>query len=220
MTGYPWAGVFFDLDGKLADTVELILKSYRHTMEVHLGEVLPDERWLETIGTPLHDQLGHFARSDEEAQAMLGTYVSFQRAIHDEMVSPFPGAVRVLDTFRQQGARLAVVTSKRSRIARRTLEVCGLWDRVDLVVCADQVERGKPHPESVARALHELDLDRRAEEVVFVGDSPFDLRAGRLAGTMTAAALWGPFSRPRLEAEAPNFYLEELDDALAMRPLD
>jgi pyrophosphatase PpaX len=218
-SGRRWAGVFFDLDGTLADTVELILRSYRHTMQVHLGEVLPDGRWLETIGTPLHLQLGDFARSDEEAGAMLDTYVRFQRSVHDEMVNPFPGAGRVLDVFRRQGARLAVVTSKRSRIARRTLEVCGLWESVDVVVCADQVEHAKPHPESVVRALEDLGLSDRAQDVVFVGDSPFDLRAGKAAGTRTAAALWGPFTKTRLAAESPDFYLDGLEDALEMRPL-
>lgn len=216
--GHRWSGVFFDLDGTLADTVELILRSYRHTMQVHLGEVLPDGRWLETIGAPLHDQLGDFARSDEEATSMLETYVRFQRSIHDEMVTPFPGAGRVLEVLRGQGVRLAVVTSKKSRIARRTLEVCGLWESVDLVVCADQVERGKPDPESVVMALEALELSDRAEDVVFVGDSPFDLRAGRAAGTRTAAALWGPVTKARLAAELPDFYLDGLEDALEMRP--
>ena len=38
-----WAAVLFDLDGTLADTVELILRCYRHTMRTHLGRELPDE---------------------------------------------------------------------------------------------------------------------------------------------------------------------------------
>ena len=48
-----WKAVLFDLDGTLADTIELILLSYRHTMRTHLGEAPPDERFLATIGIPL-----------------------------------------------------------------------------------------------------------------------------------------------------------------------
>jgi pyrophosphatase PpaX len=213
-----WAGVLFDLDGTLADTVELILMSYRHTMRVHLGETLPDELWLATIGTPLPLQLGDFARSDEERLHMLETYRTFQRTVHDEMVRPFPGAGPVLDELRRRGLRLAVVTSKAAAIARRTMEVCGLWERVDFVVGGDEVTRGKPDPEPVARALDYLDLSGRAGEVIFVGDSPFDLRSGRAAGTRTAAVGWGPHAHEILHAESPDYFLRALEDLLVIVP--
>lgn len=216
--GRRWAGVLFDLDGTLADTVELILMSYRHTMRVHLGEALPDELWLATIGTPLPLQLGDFARSEEEHRRMLDTYRTFQHTVHDEMVRPFPGAGLVLDELRRRGLRLAVVTSKAAAIARRTMEVCGLWDRVDFVVGGDEVTRGKPDPEPVARALNHLDLSGRAGEVIFVGDSPFDLRSGRAAGTRTAAVGWGPHAHEILHAEGPDYFLQALEDLLAIVP--
>jgi pyrophosphatase PpaX len=215
-----WRGVLFDLDGTLADTVELILRSYRHTMAVHLGETQPDERWIRTMGTPLRDQLRDFARSDAEAEAMLETYTSFQRGVHDEMVRPFPGALEVVAELRRRGSRVAVVTSKRGAVARRTLEVCRLWSEVEVVVTAEQVTRGKPDPEPVLRALGELGLERHPGEVLLVGDAPYDLRAGRSAGTRTAGALWGAFPRPALEAERPDYFLEQLSEVLDVVPAE
>ena len=114
--------------------------------------------------------------------------------------------------------RLAIVTSKASRIARRTMQVCGLGDAVDLVVAGDEVARGKPDPEPVLSALGKLGLGERPEEVVFVGDSPFDLRSGRAAGTRTAAVSWGPHERQVLEAEGPDYFLDELEDILRIVP--
>ncbi|HUF76715.1 MAG TPA: HAD-IA family hydrolase [Longimicrobiales bacterium] len=214
-----WRGVFFDLDGTLADTVELILRSYRHTMQTHLGTPPPDERWRSTIGTPLRTQLLDFARDELEAAAMLETYTVFQRSVHDEMVRPFPGSLAVLAGLKERGARLAVVTSKRNEVARRTMEVCGLWDAVELVVGADDVTLGKPDPEPVQRALDALELRARPHEVLFVGDSPFDLRAGRAAGTCTAAVGWGAFQRRILEAERPDYFLDTLEEVLTTAPL-
>ncbi len=210
MTNAGWKAVLFDLDGTLADTIELILRSFRHTMRTHLGEVPPDERFLEIIGIPLPTQLRGFARDEGEAELMRLTYVAYQRDVHDEMVAPFPNAALVLSDLRRSGTRLAVVTSNDTRVARRTLEVCGLWGSVDAVVCADEVAEPKPHPESVHKALELLGLGGRVEETLFVGDSPFDLRAGRAAGTYTAAAVWGAFSRDALAVEKPNFYLSDL----------
>lgn len=192
--------------------------SYRHTMRTHLGEALPDERWLATLGTPLRVQLADFARSDAEAEAMLVTYTTFQRGVHDEMVKPFPGAAQVLTALRERGSRVAVVTSKRDEVARRTIEICGLSNDIDLLVSCDHVQRAKPDPEAVHYALSALSLDESPADVLFVGDSPFDLRAGRAAGTRTAAAPWGAFARKALEAERPDYLLDELTDVLDITP--
>ena len=213
-----WQGVFFDLDGTLADTVELILRSFRHTMATHLGEAPPDERWISSLGTPLRDQLRSFARDADEAASMLETYTVFQEGVHDRMVQPFPGARDVVQELRARGSRVAVVTSKRGMVARRTMEVCGLWDVVELLVSADDVTRGKPDPEPVLQALAALGLEGRAGDVLFVGDSPFDLQAGRAAGTRTAAVSWGPFARELLHAERPDYFLQSLTQLLETGP--
>ena len=97
-----WAAVLFDLDGTPADTVPLILRSYRHTMQVHRGRELPDSEWLRTLGTPLREQLKDFARDDAEVDAMASTYGAFQHRHHDEMVAAFPGALEALVRLRAE----------------------------------------------------------------------------------------------------------------------
>ena len=211
-----WSGVFFDLDGTLADTVELILKCFRFATKKHFGQPLPDADVVATLGIPLPVQMRGFARSEEEAELMRQTYIAYQDIVHDEMVRSFPGASSVLGALRRRGTKIAVVTSKRAGIAKRTLECCGLWKAVDLVVCANQVQRAKPHPESVNLALSKLGLE--PDGVVFVGDSPFDIQAGKGAGTRTAAALWGPFNPEELLTEGPDFVLDALRDVLEINP--
>ena len=217
--GGGWAAVLFDLDGTLADTVPFILQCYRHTMRTHRGCELPDEEWLRTIGTPLRDQLRAFATSDEEVLAMVETYVAFQRLRHHDQIRAFPGARSVLESLAETGAELAVVTSKGREMTARTLDTCGLGDLLTLRICADDVTRGKPHPEPVHLALSALGLSERAGEVLFVGDSPFDVQAGLEAGVRTAAALWGAFARDVLEAAAPHHVVGRLEDVLELRPL-
>lgn len=209
--GTRWDAVLFDLDGTLADTVELILRCYRHTMRVHLGRALADERWLATIGTPLRDQLREFARSEEEAGAMLETYEAHQRRIHDRYVRPFDGAADTVRRLRSAGVPLAVVTSKRREMADRTLRVCGFAEEMEVTVTASDVVSGKPDPEPVLRALAGLGLEG-AGGVLFVGDSPYDIRAGRAAGTRTAGALWGAFGRGELEDAGPDHLLESVSE--------
>lgn len=203
----PWAAVLFDLDGTLADTIGLILSCYRHTMRTHLGEAPPDEQWIGGMGTPLRTQLAAFARSPDEIDAMVHTYVALQRQIHDEMVRAFPGVPELLAALEAAGVPMALVTSRRGEMTRRTLSHCGIARHFDVVITPDEVARAKPDPEPVLLALERLGSPP-PERVLFVGDSPHDVQSGRAAGVRTVAALWGPFSRTTLEAEGPDYLIE------------
>jgi pyrophosphatase PpaX len=210
-----WPAILFDLDGTLADTVPLILASFRHAMQTHRGASPPDEVWLAKLGRPLRDSFADLATDDAESQALQATYTAFQREAHDDMVRPLPGAVATVEALRGRGVPLAIVTSKRREMTLRTLDALEIRQHFATIVTPDEVQRGKPDPEPVRRALHELDLADRAEEVLFVGDSPYDVIAGRDAGVCTAALTWGTFSRDRLVAEAPDLVWSDLSPLTA-----
>ena len=212
-----WRAVLFDLDGTLADTVSLILRSYRHTMLTHRGRELPDELWIRTIGRPLRASMAEFATDPAEVDRMVATYGEFQRTVHDDMVRAFPDAQDALVKLRSRGVRVGVITSKGREMALRTLARCGLVD-LDVVVTVDDVTRGKPDPEPVLKALTRLGLEASAHEVLFVGDSTHDMVAGRGAGVRTVAALWGPCSRADLEVTRPDYWAADLAAVLKLRP--
>jgi len=209
-----WAGVLFDLDGTLADTVELIVHCFQHTWSVHRDSPPPVDAWLATIGRPLREQLADFVDDPADVEAMAGTYSVYQKSIHDHHVRPFPQALEVVRSLAQAGSRLAVVTSKRRAMARRTLDVCGLGDGFELLVCADDVVRGKPDPEPVHRALEELGLVDDADRVLFVGDAPYDVLSGNGAGVRTAVVRWSSYPERVLREAEPDYWLDELQDLL------
>ena len=213
-----WAAVYFDLDGTLADTVDLIVRCFRHTVQVHGIEQVDDETWLSTIGRPLRDQMREFVDDDEEVERMATTYSMYQSTIHDDMVQAFPGAEETVAALKAAGTRVAVVTSKRRRMAERTLSCCGLGGAFELLVCADDVTRGKPDPEPVHLALHSMGLADRPGQVLFVGDAPYDIEAGHGAGTRTAAVEWGSYPRKILESTRPDYWLQSLLQVLDTGP--
>ena len=200
----------FDLDGTVVDSIELILRSYRHTMRTHRGEEPPDELWLQGLGTPIWVQLRHWTDDPDEIAAMVETYRDYNMTHHDDLVRPYDGIVEVVRWLKQRGNRLGLVTSKVRSGAVRGLRVAALEAAFDVIVGADEVKNPKPHPEPVLVALAQLGA--RSDETVFIGDSRFDIVSGRAAGVKTAAALWGPFPRSHLEDLEPDFWLE--------RPLD
>ena len=85
----PLTTFLFDLDGTLIDSIDLILRSYRHTLKTHRGFEPPDEIWMEGLGTPLWVQFRHWTDDPAELQAMVATYRDYNLAHHDAMVRPY-----------------------------------------------------------------------------------------------------------------------------------
>ncbi|HEY7699759.1 MAG TPA: HAD-IA family hydrolase [Vicinamibacteria bacterium] len=202
----------FDLDGTLIDSIDLILRAYRHTAERHLSTSPPDSVWRQGLGTPLRQQLSAVTEDPELVEAMVATYREYHFAHHDSSIKAYPQVVEVVRALAGRGVRLGVVTSKLRMGAERGLVATGLMEFFHAVISADEVTRHKPHPEPVHAAL--VRLGAEAREAVFIGDSPHDIAAGRDAGVATAGVLWGPFPREELTLASADFLLERPSEIL------
>ncbi len=202
----------FDLDGTIIDSIELILRSYRHTIALHRSDepMPPDDMWIQGLGTPLWAQFGQITEDKEEIERMVQTYRTYNLTHHDALVRPYEGVVEEILRLKEHRKKLGVVTSKLRDGAMRGLRVSGLDDAFDVVIGCDDVTRSKPHPEPVLKAVAELGV--KPTETVFVGDSRHDMESGRAAGVKTAAVLWGPFDRAHLEDLSPDYWLEKPQD--------
>ena len=198
--------VLFDLDGTLIDTVDLILASYRHTVEVHNLGGVPDEVWLASLGIPLRVQFAQFASHPGEVRDMIATYLDHNMQHHDALISEYPGVLEAVQELSVAGIRLALVTSKMHGGLERGLSLGGFDGLFEILIGADDVDNPKPHPEPVLKALAGLGV--APADAVFVGDSPHDMASGRAAGVRTAAATWGPFANDELEPHEPDIWLE------------
>ena len=206
--------VLFDLDGTLIDSVRLILDSYHHTLAAHGLPPRSDEEWLEGVGTPLTAQFGALQDTAGMLDALIATYREYNLRHHNRMVTVYPGVVDVVRELKQDGIATGLVTSKNRAGALRGLALAQLESLMDVLVCADEVENPKPHPEPVEKAVRLLGADQAT--TVYVGDSIHDMRSGRAAGVRTAAVLWGPFGRTHLEGARPDYWLERPADLLRL----
>ena len=206
--------VLFDLDGTLIDSVRLILDSYHHTLATHGLPPRSDEEWLAGVGTPLTVQFADWRDDPETLQALIATYREYNLKHHDRMVTVYPGVVEVVRALKADGVATGLVTSKNRAGALRGLTLVQLEALMDVLVCADEVENPKPHPEPVEKTVRLLSADPRA--TVYVGDSVHDMLSGRAAGVRTAAVLWGPFGRAHLEGAQPDYWLERPEELLTL----
>ena len=198
--------VLFDLDGTLIDTIELIMTSMRHAFSTRVGRRPTDAEWVQGIGKPLRGQMRLWAESDEEAERLIAAYREYQTAHHDRLCRCYDEIPEALEALRGAGHPMAVVTSKGDHLAHRALAHVGLDRYIQLVIGCDSTTRHKPEPEPVLLALDRIGY--RPEEAVYVGDSIWDVAAGRAAGTETVAVTWGAFTREQLEPSEPDHWLD------------
>jgi pyrophosphatase PpaX len=179
--------VLFDLDGTLVDSGAMILASYRHATRTVLEREIPDEELAALIGGgSIHD---HMRTLDEgHADELVRVYREHNEPLHDELQA-FEGVEELLSELSAEGRKLGIVTAKRRRTVELAFRVLPIEAYFDVVVTTESTERRKPHPDPVLFALEQLGSERA--EAAFVGDSPFDVAAGKAAGVFTVAVAWG-----------------------------
>jgi pyrophosphatase PpaX len=200
--------LLFDLDGTLVDTIELIMRSMRHAFDGSPHRAPTDDEWRALIGRPLIDSFREFAPDEPEVERLIGRYREFQLEHHDRLVRAYDGVVAAIRHFAALGHPMALVTSKADWLARRALVHVGLDDAIPVIVGCDSCTRHKPHPEPVERALALLRTTPR--DAIFVGDSPFDVQAGRAAGVYTVGVTWGASSRDDMRRAGADLVIHEV----------
>ncbi|HET7522031.1 MAG TPA: pyrophosphatase PpaX [Bacillales bacterium] len=200
--------VLFDLDGTLINTNELIISSFLHTLEQYFPGQYGRNHIVGFIGEPLRES---FERIDgERVDELVGVYRRHNLENHDRLVREYDGVYDTVRMLHSLGFKLGVVTTKMGRTAKMGLRVARLDRFFDVVVPLDDVSKAKPDPEPVNRAL-EL-LGSTPETAMMVGDSPFDIEAGKNAGTYTAGVAWSIKGPGALEAEGPDVMLSKMPD--------
>jgi HAD superfamily hydrolase (TIGR01509 family) len=125
----------------------------------------------------------------------------------------FPGAVELVTALTASGRMLGVVSGALLEEVEGALRQAGILGRFKVLVTAEDVEEGKPHPEGYLRALEALNsqppLPERLlhpHEVLAIEDSPAGLAAAADAGLATlAVAHTYPADRLRgADAVAPS----------------
>jgi pyrophosphatase PpaX len=179
--------VLFDLDGTLVDSGAIILASFKHAARTVLARDVEEEQIAALVGgSNLHDQMR--VLSPAHVDELVRVYREHNRPLHDELQA-FEGVEGLVETLSEQGRKLGIVTAKGRQTVDLAFAILSLERYFDAVVTADMTDRHKPDPAPVLKAL-EL-LESEPADAAFVGDSPYDIAAGKAAGVFTVAVSWG-----------------------------
>lgn len=191
--------VLFDLDGTLVDHFTTIYRCYCYALE-QLG--LPPvsyEKVRATVGGSVPVTLSRLIGPERAPQALEHFHRHFQEIMLEDLLA-LPGAAWLLNALNAQGLNLAVFTNKDGDAARAVCDHLGFTPCLRGVFgCGDTPYR-KPQPEFSQTVMAKLGAD--SGKTLMVGDSPFDVSAGRACGIPVYCVTTGSHSQAELEAES------------------
>lgn len=197
--------VLFDFDGTLINTNDLCFDSYRYAFRRVLNREIEMTEILNLFGRPLDISLGDYGDAQE---ALCREYRKFNETNHNKLVKRFDGAEEGVRMIYEQGFKTAIVTSKREHMCREGLKWLGIEDCIDVLVTPEDTNKHKPDPAPILLACERLGLE--PARALMVGDSIFDMAAGKAAGTGLCAVKYSVTPHEKLEEMGLDYFVESL----------
>jgi len=176
--------VIFDVDGVLLDSKKalyllfkhaLIEHGYKHKTKAqiikHMG--LTSEKWIKklvpNVGKKELKKMAEWTRNKYAREYML------------DHAKPMKNSIHLIGWLRKKKVKIGVVTNMRDIEAKTLLNILRL--KPNSLVTSSHVKNPKPAPDPLFHALKELKCKK--DEVIFIGDTITDLKAGRSAEITT-----------------------------------
>ncbi|WP_446214235.1 HAD family hydrolase [Micromonospora sp. IBSANI012] len=179
--------MLFDMDGTLVDSEKLWDVALRE-LAAEYGGTLSDAARRAVIGTSMaesmrivHDDLG---QPERDPQASIDWINARILELFRTGLRWRPGALALLRAVRAAGIPTALVTSSGRPLVEVALDTLGR-DSFDAVVCGDEVDLAKPHPEPYLTAARLLDVP--IGRCVAIEDSPTGVASALAAGAAVLA---------------------------------
>jgi phosphoglycolate phosphatase len=151
---------------------------------------------------------------DSEARGQ-AAHLAFDRSYGDAIgrmgVTPVPGAAEAIDKLTGAGMRVCLITGFSRKVLTMLLDTLGWWDRIDLVLCPEDVPRGAPWPDLVLAAMLRLGVEDVRETAV-AHDTANGVLCGRRAGaSIVAGDLTGRHTEERLRQAGATHLISSIE---------
>ncbi len=211
-------GVILDVDGTLVDSNDAHVRSWLEALGRYGYHCTYEEiRRLIGMGSDklLPTAIGVEKDTPEGKQISDAWSEIFERDYLPN-IKAFPRTRDLLLALAERGLKLVVASSAQEDMLDRLLEIAGANDLVQESTSADDAENSKPAPDIVEASLRKIGL--RPDEVLMLGDTPYDIQAARKLGIGTITVRCGGWDDEGLKGavavyDDPADLLAHLDDS-------
>ena len=180
--------ILFDLDGTLTDSGEGIINCAILALE-HFGLPIPSREEMRVfVGPPLHESFIKHGVPADKAEEAVAVYRSRYIPIGKFENTPYPGIRELLEQLKAAGHKLYVATSKPEGMSVDILEHFDLAKYFDRI-CGASMDTTRSTKDAVIAYF--LEQNGRADNMVMVGDTKFDVLGAAAHGIPTIGVAWG-----------------------------
>ena len=181
--------IMFDLDGTLVDTSKDITNALNYAIKPYGLKDLTVEDTIKMIGEGI-TRLIEKVLSNEKSQwrdEVIKRFLAYYSEHLVDYSSVYPYVRETLEKL--NGYKKAVISNKKENLSMKLLDKLGLLKYFNLVIGSDTTSERKPSPIPVIHVFTKLGID--PHESIIVGDSNYDIEAGKKAGIKTVAVTYG-----------------------------
>ncbi|HVJ69615.1 MAG TPA: HAD family phosphatase [Caulifigura sp.] len=174
--------VVFDFDGLMVNTEEVFQLSGTELLRRRGKEPTPAV-FHGMMGRRSHEALAWLIdvmKLDDTVEALQAESTEIFFSMLDEILQPMPGLFELLAAIERRGLPKAVATSSERSYLNQLLSKVHLLDRFDVLLTAEDVTHGKPHPEIYLTAAKRLGV--HPAEMLVLEDSEMGTKAAAAAG--------------------------------------
>ena len=195
--------VIFDIDGTLIDSVDLHARAWREIL-AKFGHEVAFEDVRRQIGKGGDHLLPVFLSPKELERLQARIEKARSELFKKEYLSkvrPFPRVRELFERILADGKRIALASSGKKDEVEKYEKIAGIDDLIGDgdKTSADDAEHSKPDPDIFHAAMAKLG-EIPKDQVVVVGDTPYDAEAAGKAGLRTIGVLCGGFPEADLRA--------------------
>ena len=180
-------GVILDVDGTLIDSNDAHARAWVDALaeqghRVGFARVRP---LIGMGGDKVLPELIGVSEESTEGRAISTRRGEIFRTRYLPTLRPFPCVRELVGRLEDAGDQIAVASSASQEDLGALLDKAGLRHLLHEATSKDDAERSKPDPDVVHAALERLAMP--PQEVVMIGDTPYDVEAAARAGVPTIA---------------------------------
>lgn len=177
-------GVIFDLDGTLADTLPLCIKSFQLAFEEVTGIKYPESTITNFFGQTEEGITKSI--SPDNWENCFDAYIKFYKENHHLCPDLFDGARGILDFLKENQFKIAMVTGKGKPSADITIDYFRIKNYFEFVETGSA--EGVIKDKCMTKILNSWQIP--ANQAVYIGDQPSDITCSRKAGVHPIAVTW------------------------------
>ncbi|MBR5551984.1 MAG: HAD-IA family hydrolase [Muribaculaceae bacterium] len=210
-----------DMDGTLYDSMGNHADAW-HRLATELGIPTTREEFFlyegRTGASTLNLLFNRAYNRDATAQEIEELYA--RKALYFTQmpaVKPMPGAMQMLNFFKEVNMRRVLVTGsgQRSLIDRLERDFPGAFTSSMMVTSRD-VKCGKPHPEPFIKAMEMARV--RPSQAIAIENAPLGVKSASAAGAFTVAVTTGPIPREELIKAGAAIVFDSMEQCAEMLP--